>query len=368
MILIHWVLPGLALLALLGVVFEEITHINKAKVTLFFGTLAWLLLFIYETLEGHQERVQHGLETNISEIATLWLFLVAAMTFVAYLNKKGMIENVIYLFLPKQFSEKNVNSGGVALITGDVTTLMIFLDQRVGIVDLMMLSLPSLLSVLLVAAVLSFGLKEQVKIQGHTTELRKVDLAIAGLFLLTIISTISLNAVFQVPPVLTFLFGLSIMFLIARFFHDDNELDPILEYVRVIEFEALLFFLGILLIVGALKEVEVLNSLVNIYSLSSPMIGNYLMGLLSALIDNVPLTAAVLKSDIDMSQSDWLALTYSVGVGGSLLVIGSAAGIVAMSKISELTFAGYARYSAVLLFAFTLGYFNVYFLGHWLFN
>ncbi len=417
MILIHWVLPGLALLALLGVVFEEITHINKAKVTLFFGTLAWLLLFIYETLEGHQERVQHGLETNISEIATLWLFLVAAMTFVAYLNKKGMIENVIYLFLPKQISEKKllfltavfsflfssladnitatlvsvamilslklptaktlrfsalvvfaVNSGGVALITGDVTTLMIFLDQRVGIVDLMMLSLPSLLSVLLVAGVLSFGLKEQVKIQGHTSELRKVDLAIAGLFLLTIISTISLNAVFQVPPVLTFLFGLSIMFLIARFFHDDNELDPILEYVRVIEFEALLFFLGILLIVGALKEVEVLNSLVNIYSLSSPMIGNYLMGLLSALIDNVPLTAAVLKSDIDMSQSDWLALTYSVGVGGSLLVIGSAAGIVAMSKISELTFAGYARYSAVLLFAFTLGYFNVYFLGHWLFN
>ncbi|OZG70251.1 sodium:proton antiporter [Hahella sp. CCB-MM4] len=412
MIYLHWILLGLAILALLGVVFEEVTHINKAKVTLFFGTLSWLLLFIHETIHGNYEGVQHGLESNISEIASLWLFLVAAMTFVAYLNKKGMIENLIYLFLPQHISEKKllfltaifcflfssladnitatlvsialvlslnlptaktlrfsalvvfaVNSGGVALITGDVTTLMIFLDNRVGIVDLMMLSLPALISVLMVAGVLSFGLKGDVAIQRHPTTVRRVDMAISGLFLLTIISTIVLNAIFKVPPVLTFLFGMSIMFLIARFFNDDNDLDPILEYVRIIEFETLLFFLGILLIVGVLKEVGVLNSLVEIYSLSSPMIANYLMGLLSALIDNVPLTAAVLKSGIDMTKADWLALTYSVGVGGSLLVIGSAAGIVAMSKVKDLTFAGYARYSAVLLFAFTLGYINVYFLG-----
>ncbi|WP_020408025.1 sodium:proton antiporter NhaD [Hahella ganghwensis] len=415
MIYLHWILLGLAILALMGVVFEEVTHINKAKVTLFFGTLSWLILFIYETMHGQYEAVQHGLESNISEIASLWLFLVAAMTFVAYLNKKGLIENVIYLFLPQQISEKKllfltaifcfifssladnitatlvsvalvlslnlptaktlrfsalvvfaVNSGGVALITGDVTTLMIFLDNRVGIVDLMMLSLPALISVLAVACVLSFGLKGDVKIQRHPTTVRRVDMAISALFLLTIFSTIALNAIFKVPPVLTFMFGLSIMFLIARFFNDDNDLDPILEYVRIIEFETLLFFLGILLIVGVLKEVGVLNSLVEIYSMSSPLLANYLMGLLSALVDNVPLTAAVLKSGIEMTKADWLALTYSVGVGGSLLVIGSAAGIVAMSKVKELTFAGYARFSAVLLFAFTLGYINVYFLGRWL--
>ncbi len=415
MMFLHWVLLALAVLALLGVVFEEVTHINKAKVTLFFGTFSWIILFIYQTNQGNYELVKHGLESNISEIATLWLFLVAAMTFVAYLNKKGLIENLIYLFLPEKISEKKllfltavfcflfssladnitatlvsvalvlslklptaktlrfcalvvfaVNSGGVALITGDVTTLMIFLDNRVAIVDLMLLSVPALISVLMVAGCLSFGLKGIVEVQRHSTNVRKVDIAISALFLLTIISTIVLNAVFKVPPVLTFLFGLSIMFLIARFFNDDNDLDPILEYVRIIEFETLLFFLGILLIVGVLKEVGVLNSLVEVYSLSSPLIANYLMGLLSALIDNVPLTAAVLKSGIDMTKADWLALTYSVGVGGSLLVIGSAAGIVAMSKVRDLTFAGYAKYSAVLLFGFTLGYANVYFLGQWL--
>jgi len=80
------------------------------------------------------------------------------------------------------------------------------------------------------------------------------------------------------------------------------------------------------------------------------------------------LTAAVLKSGIEMSKADWLALTYSADVGGSLLVIGSAAGIVAMSKVRDLTFADYAKFSVILLFAFTLGYANVYvyLMGRWI--
>lgn len=96
----------LAILALLGVVLEDIIHINKAKITLFLGTLAWMLLFIFHPDGAEHQQVINGLGENISEIAGLWLFLVAAMTFVAYLNKKGMIENLIYFFLPKQISEK----------------------------------------------------------------------------------------------------------------------------------------------------------------------------------------------------------------------------------------------------------------------
>ena len=80
------------------------------------------------------------------------------------------------------------------------------------------------------------------------------------------------------------------------------------------------------------------------------------MGLFSSIIDNVPLTAALLKSDVVMSPAEWLALTYAVGVGGSLLIIGSAAGIVAMSKIEALTFGTYLRFIVALLLAYTLGY------------
>ncbi|MCP5162046.1 MAG: sodium:proton antiporter NhaD [Hahellaceae bacterium] len=401
----------LAIVALLGVVLEDVIHVNKAKITLFLGTLAWILLFMFGGSADHQEHVIRGLEENIAEIASLWLFLVAAMTFVAYLNKKGLIENLIYLFLPERISEKSllfltaafcfvfssladnitatlvsvtlilslnlslektirfatlvvfsVNSGGVALITGDVTTLMIFLADKVHIVDLLMLAAPAFLAVMLLAALLSRGMNDIVEVQKHRTDVRGVDISIAITFLCTILCTIIFNVTFHIPPVLTFLFGMSIMFLIARFFHDDTE-EPILEYIRVIEFETLLFFLGILLLVGMLKEIHVLDTLVQIYGLLPAFAANYLMGILSATIDNVPLTAALLKAGIEMSPPAWMGLTYAVGVGGSLLVIGSAAGIVAMSKVNGLTFGSYLRYSLFLLIAYSLGYVAVYYLG-----
>ncbi len=406
------VLIALAVAALLGVVLEEITHVNKAKVTLFFGTLAWLLLFIFSPVGEERDLVLTSLNENKPEIAGLWIFLVAAMTFVAYLNKKGMIENLIYLVLPQRISERAllfltaafcfvfssladnitatlvsitlilslqleraktikfatlvvfaVNSGGVALITGDVTTLMIFLAGKVQILQLLALALPAFLAVMVLAAILSIGMSGEVRVQAHRKDVRGVDVAIALIFLSTILFTIAGNFFFQIPPVLTFLAGLSIMFLVARFFSDDNDTDPILEYVRQVEFETLFFFLGILLLVGMLKEIHVLDGLVRIYDQVPPIMANYLMGVLSAAIDNVPLTAALLKSGLQMGVAEWMVLTYAVGVGGSLLVIGSAAGIVAMSKVQGLTFGSYLKYALYLFVAFNIGFAGVYLVG-----
>lgn len=406
------VLIAVAVLALLGVIFEEAIHVNKAKTTLFFGTLSWVLLFLFSSGADQTATVSAGLSESIAEIAGLWLFLVAAMTFVAYLNKKGMIENMIYLIMPRQVTERKllfltglfcfvfssladnitatlvscslilslnldlkkrlqfivlvvfaVNSGGVSLITGDVTTLMIFLAGKVEILTLLTLAIPASITVFLLAVLLSGGLSGTVTLRASSNEVRAVDAVIAGLFLVTIIATITGNALFGVPPVLTFLFGLSIMFLVSRFMSDDSDLDPILEYIRVIEFETLLFFLGILLLVGMLKQIHALDSLVAIYDVLPPLYANYLMGIFSAVIDNVPLTAALLKSGIHMSPAEWMGLTYAVGVGGSLLVIGSAAGIVAMSKIEGLTFSAYLKYVLHLLVAYTAGYVGVILLG-----
>lgn len=400
----------LALLGLASVVLEEVIHVNKAQSVLFFGCLSWILLFLSAGGDAHE--INLGLEENIAEIASLWLFLLAAMTFVVYLNKKGMIESLIYRVLPKAISERRlliltgvfafvfssladnitatlisialilslnlptrktlrfatlvvfaVNSGGVAMITGDVTTLMIFLAEKVSITHLLMLSLPSALAVAALAIMLSRPLTDQVIIEGEHQPTERVDLAIAGIFLLTIICTILGNVVFGIPPVLSFLTGLSVMFLLARAFGEDTENDPILDYIRHIEFDTLMFFLGILLLVGALKEIQALDTFVHLYDVLPAWIANYLMGLLSALIDNVPLTAALLKADVSMSLAEWLSLTYAVGVGGSLLVIGSAAGIVAMSKVDALTFGSYLRYVAPLLIAYTLGYGAVMILG-----
>ena len=412
-IAVQWLLVLMAIAAFLGVVLEELIHVNKAKVVLFFGALAWMVLFITAPDEAFRDRVQAALSHNITDIAGLWLFLLATMTFVAYLNKKGLIENIIYSVLPGQVTERKllfmtglfcfvfssiadnitatlvsvalvlslkleirktlrfatlvvfaVNSGGVAMITGDVTTLMIFLANKVEITNLLLLALPALAAVLLLAGLLSIGLDGEVVVEkGTLMPLRGVDKIIGLLFLLTIVGTILGSLLYAIPPVLTFLTGLALMFLIARFFNEDIENDPILEYVRAIEFETLLFFLGVLLLVGMLQFIGVLQGLTALYDVVPVMVANFLMGMLSALIDNVPLTAALLKSDLQMSTAEWMGLTYAVGVGGSLLIIGSAAGIVAMSKLPGLTFMTYMRSFGLLFMAFVFGFVAVYGMG-----
>ena len=408
---LFYVLIGLAVVAFLGVIFEEQLGVNKAKVTLFFGTLSWMLMFIFSEDEEH-DFVIRSLNENIAEIASLWIFLMSAMTFVAYLNKKGLIENLIYQVLPSRVSERSllfitaifcflfssladnmtatlvsvalimslkmdrtktikyaalvvfsVNSGGVALITGDVTTLMIFMAGKVQITDLLLLAFPSFFAVMVLAGLLSIGMKGQLTVTPQTHEVRALDVLIALIFLGTIVCTILGNFFFQIPPVLTFLTGLSLMFLVARIYKQDVYKDPIMDYIRLIEFETLFFFLGILLLVGMLKEIHVLEGLVQIYDQVPVVAANYLMGVMSALIDNVPLTAALLKSGLDMGIAEWMVLTYAVGVGGSLLVIGSAAGIVAMSKVPGLTFGAYLRYFLYLFGAYNIGFVGVYAVG-----
>ena len=394
-----------AVLALLGVIFEEVIHINKAKTTLFFGSLSWLVMFMFSGGHQQQDAMLEKLNENLLEIATLWLFLMATMTFVAYLNAKGIVQSVVQRLCPAQMSTRSlmilvalfammlsmicdnvtatlvtlglvqafdveqktriklavlvvfaVNSGGVALITGDVTTLMIFLSGHVTMPQLLLLWVPAIAGVMVLAGLLFPGVTGQVTTEKDPRVFTGMDWAIVGTFFSTIICTMLFNFFFHVPPVLTFLVGLSVMFFIGHFMDMDPDEMRILEYVRQIEYETLLFFLGILLLVGMLKEIGTLDLLTGFYAQVAPQYANYLMGLFSALIDNVPLTAALLKSEPVLPTSEWLALTYGVGVGGSLLAIGSASGIIAMSKVKGLTFGAFLRYTPLVLIAYTCGY------------
>ncbi|MFT6448489.1 MAG: Na+/H+ antiporter NhaD/arsenite permease-like protein [Oleispira sp.] len=386
----------------LSIIAEDLIKVNKAKSTLFWGTLAWIVYFISSSGSGHTEAASEALNENLLDIATLWLFLFSAMTFVAYLSEKGVIEIIAGFLLPKQLSEKGllffigtfsfifssladnitatlvsltillglnidrdklikyaivviygVNAGGVSLITGDVTTLMIFLADKVSISDLLMLVLPAFTSVILLCILMSFGMNGRIDVTTQKHTLSSVDTVISALFFFTIIGVIFGNVFFSIPPVLSFLFGLSVMFMVARVLDRD---EPILDYVRKIEFDTLLFFLGVLLLVGMLKEIGVLELFLEAYKQTPTLIANYVVGITSALFDNVPLTSAILKSGIDMANNEWLALTFSVGVGGALLAIGSAAGVIAMSKIPELTFMRYLRFFPQLFIAYTAGY------------
>jgi len=393
--------------AFLLIVVEDLVHINKAKSTLFIGSLVWILAFVFPEGGHDAAATQAALNENLLEIATLWLFLMAAMTFVTYLNQQGLITQLVYRLLPAKMSQRQlmlmmailalifssladnitaslimlsllaslklekkemlkfaallvfaVNSGGVALITGDVTTLMIFLADKVSVMDLFLLIPAATIGVVVLLGCLLRGASEKhYELPKFKRPLAWQDQLIGLLFLATIGSTLFLSVSYRVPPLLSFLFGLSVMFLVYQLVYRRRKERPsILEYMRDIEFDTLLFFLGVLLLVGMLKELKVLDQLPLLYQHLPTFFANYFVGLLSALVDNVPLTAAILKSGVEMDKADWLCLTYAAGVGGSLLIVGSAAGVIAMSKLAELTFISYLRFVHWMLVAYTAGY------------
>jgi len=399
----------LVAMGFLSILIEDLIHIDKAKTTLFFGSLVWILYFIAHASRVGDDALNATFNENLLHVALLWMFLFSSMTFVVYLSHKGVIQSLALRWLPTELSERrlmllvgtfaffmssfvdnitttlvcltillsmqlpgpllvrylvllvfSVNSGGVALITGDVTTFMIFLSGKVSIPDLLKLTLPAFGGVLVLAILLSLGMKGKVTIERNRKIIGRGDKAIAALFIATILGTIIGNLEFGIPPVLSFFLGLAIMFLVVQFKNRD---EPVLDYVRRIEFETLLFFLGVLLLVGMLKQLSVLDVFPALYQKLPPFIANYLMGVSSSLVDNVPLTAALLDSGIGMNTAGWLSLTYAVGVGGSLLVIGSAAGVVAMGKVESLTFGSYLKFFGFLILAYSVGYMGVQFMA-----
>jgi Na+/H+ antiporter NhaD and related arsenite permeases len=403
--MIEILITVLALIALASIALEEVLHFNKAKSTLFLGCLAWVILFIHASTHGRTEHIQEMLNENLLDIASLWLFLMATMTFVAYLNARGMVSEIVQRIMPGELTLRQltillgifalflsmvcdnitatlvgigvvqafklepkerirlcvilvfaVNSGGVILITGDVTTLMIFSEGYVTIAELLKLALPAVGGVALLIGLMSVGASRRITAENKVHEVEWLDVLIGSIFIATIAATMIFNLLYDIPPVLTFLFGVSIMFMTGGIVHTYNEQIHLLEYIRQIQFDTLLFFLGILLLVGALKEVGVLVFLTQLYLQVDPTFSSFLMGMISSVLDNVPLTAALLKAEPELSDSQWLSLAYAVGIGGSMLVIGSAAGIVAMSKVRELTFMQYARYLPHIFAAYTFGY------------
>lgn len=110
-----------------------------------------------------------------------------------------------------------------------------------------------------------------------------------------------------------------------------------------------------------LKELSVLELLPKLYNIMPTDIANCFVGILSALVDNVPLAAAILESGIEMNKSEWLSLTYAVG--GSLLIIGSSAGVIALSKLEDLIFISYLKFIYWLFLVYTFGYVSVIYLA-----
>lgn len=247
------------------------------------------------------------------------------------------------------------NAGGAFCAFGDITTLMAWQAGKGGFFDFFALFLPAAVNFLVPAALLHFAVPDLRPPRGRDdADLKTGAIGICVLFGVTIAITVLCQHRFGLPAVFGMMTGLALLKCYARLIvrnerrrQAEGELFDVFRLIANAEWDTLLFFFGVLLCVGGLSAVGWLElATARLYGDHGATTGNVVLGLLSAIVDNIPIMYAVLKMDPPMSPGDWLTITLTTGVGGSLLSIGSAAGVALMgTSRGQYTFASHLRWS-----------------------
>jgi len=270
------------------------------------------------------------------------------------------------------------NAGGAWCVIGDVTTTMLWVKNKIGAVEVMQdLFFSSVVCLLVPLLVMSRWLKGDlppIAIHENADEDRTIQAWHKSLFLvlglLGLISVPVFKAYTHLPPFMGMVLSLGVLWLASEFVgHTMDEKTRsstgVLSALRRVDMSSILFFLGILLAVSALGSVEILKNLaVRLQStIGNESIIAIIIGLVSAVVDNVPLVAAGIEmySTTPANDSFWMLLAFCAGTGGSCLVIGSAAGVAAMG-LEKIDFMWYARRIGPLAFIGYLAGVGAYFL------
>jgi Na+/H+ antiporter NhaD/arsenite permease-like protein len=254
------------------------------------------------------------------------------------------------------------NAGGAFSPFGDITTLMVWQKGLVDFQQFFSLFLPSLVNFLIPAGIMHFAIKnEKPKIIDEQVDIKMGGVLITFMFLLTIATAVSFHNFLHLPPAMGMMNGLGYLMVISYFVKRGyNPNDPISEKFDIFknvsraEWDTLLFFFGVIVSVGGLGFMGYL-ALVSeaMYVQLGATYANVLVGILSAIVDNIPVMFAVLTMTPDMSLGQWLLVTLTAGVGGSLLSIGSAAGVALMGQSKGYyTFVSHLKW----IWAIALGY------------
>jgi len=269
------------------------------------------------------------------------------------------------------------NAGGAFSPFGDITTLMVWqknIHASNGIVDFWVffaLFIPALVNWLVPAALMHFAVPDEKPLGGgERIAMRRGALTIVVLFLFTIALAVSFHSVLSLPPVIGMLTGLSLLQFFAYYLKTRGEKTharggdaenigspvafDIYRKVARAEWDTLFFFYGVVMCVGGLGFIGYLGMISQvIYGEWGATNANIAIGFISAIVDNIPVMFAVLTMMPDMSIGQWLLVTMTAGVGGSLLSIGSAAGVALMGQArGTYTFFGHLKWTP----AIALGY------------
>ncbi len=438
----HW--AAILALVIFGVsysmvILEEQLHLRKSKPVLVSAGIIWLIVALVYISHDDKHTAEVLVRHNILEFAELFLFLLAAMTFINTMYERGIFDWLRAWMLKKGFSLRGVfwvtgitsfvlspiadnlttallmstvamavggtnikfvsiacvnivvaaNAGGAFSPFGDITTLMVWQKGIVEFQEFFVLFIPSVVNWIVPAVILSFFIPNS-KPEGIHKEviLRKGAWVVVILFLITIAMAVSTHNFLHLPPVLGMMTGLGILKFFGYYLKmtdkdsfegegidelEDEALDieddatpegkgqkrkiekfDIFKSIERAEWDTLMFFYGVILSVGGLGALGymALGSEL-MYDGMGATNANILVGFLSALFDNIPVMFAVLAMEPTMSHGQWLLVTLTAGVGGSMLSIGSAAGVAVMGQARGIyTFFSHLKWS----WAIALGY------------
>lgn len=416
------------ILGYLAITFEHTIKVNKAAIALITGVVCWS---IYIMFQADKEIVIESLNHHLGDISGILFFLLGAMTIIELIdahngfdiitkritqtNKSKLLWSVaiitfflsavldnltttiIMISLLRKFIKADkdrlyfagivviaANSGGAWSPIGDVTTTMLWIGGQITAGAIVYkLFLPSIVSLVVPVLVLSYKLKGEVEkptIKNNNeniliTDNQKKIIFFAGIAVLVFVPIF--KTITHLPPFMGILLGLGFLWILTEMLHiqkgDEHKHHlSVVQALRKIDTPSILFFLGILLSITALESIGILNQVAKLMSenLKNDNIIVISIGLLSAIVDNVPLVAATqgmyTLTQYPTDHYFWEFLAYCAGTGGSILIIGSAAGVAAMG-IERISFIWYLKHISLLAL---IGFFSgvaVYILGNMLF-
>ncbi|WP_370980134.1 sodium:proton antiporter NhaD [Agaribacterium sp. ZY112] len=245
------------------------------------------------------------------------------------------------------------NAGGAFSPFGDITTLMVWQEGIIDFFTFLKLVLPSMINFIVPAVLMHRVIPTgyPAKQQEHLSQIKNGGVVIVCLFLATIVTAVSFHSVLHLPPVFGMMTGLAYLKFYGFYLressggrHSIDHSDEPAEYrvkddfdvfdkIAKAEWDTLFFFYGVIVAVGGLGFIGYLSLGSELmYGELGPTAANILVGVLSAIVDNIPVMYAVLSMEPDMNEFQWLLVTLTAGVGGSLLSIGSAAGVALMGQ------------------------------------
>ena len=414
------------------VIAEEAIHLRKSKPVVVAAGIIWFMVALAYIGTGDTHTAEELVRHNILEFAELFLFLLAAMTYINTMEERGVFNLLRVKLVTSGFSFRQIfwitgliaffmspiadnlttallmatvaisvggtnlkfiglacinivvaaNAGGAFSPFGDITTLMVWQAGIVDFSEFFILFIPSVVNWGVTAVILSFAIpNEKPPAITDKAELGYGAWVVVGLFILTITMAVCFHNFLHLPPVLGMMTGLGFLKLFGYYLamrdrarinsepftelgedepgsdsegHGQGKTYDIYQNLQRAEWDTLIFFYGIILCVGGLGAFGYL-ALVSqfLYIDLGATTANVMVGFASAIVDNIPVMFAVLSMNPDMSHGQWLLVTLTAGVGGSMLSIGSAAGVAVMGQARGIyTFFGHLKWSWAIL----LGY------------